>query len=115
EMSCPIPQPKTAFNPVNFEMVIRVPTNATAIAFDHGFFTAEYPEYACTQFNDLWIALLDTDAPGLPNNRNVIFDAQGTPGSVNLDFFDRCVAGATGCFGGSPGFNFCAGGKSELA
>ncbi|HVY44393.1 MAG TPA: hypothetical protein VHB21_00885, partial [Minicystis sp.] len=47
------------------------------------------------------------------NNRNVIFDNQGTPGSVNLNFFDRCVAGPTGC-DGTPGFNFCAGGSAEL-
>jgi hypothetical protein len=50
----------------------------------------------------------------MPNNHNMIFDAQGTPGSVNLNFFDRCMAGQTGCFG-TPGFNFCSGGSSELA
>jgi hypothetical protein len=34
---------------------------------------------------------------------------------VNLSFFDRCVAGPTGCSGGTPGFNFCAGGTGDLA
>ena len=46
-------------------------------------------------------------------NHNIVFDNQGTPGSVNLNFFDRCIAGPTGCFG-TPGFNFCSGGKTEL-
>jgi len=110
---CPVPSP-TAFNPVNLRLRIRVPTNAHSFGFNHGFFSAEYPEYACSQFNDMWVALLKSGAGGLPNNRNLVFDDFGTPGSVNLTFFDRCVAGQTGCFG-TPGFNFCAGGASELA
>jgi len=111
---CPLPFQPTAFNPVNLRLQIRTPTNAGSFAFDHAFWSAEYPEYACSPFNDLWVVLLKSGAPGIANNRNVVFDNQGTPGSVNLNFFDRCVAGPTGCFG-TPGFNFCAGGKGELA
>ena len=103
-----------AFDPVNLKLTLRVPTNAFSLAFDHGFFSAEYPEYACTTFNDAWVVLLTTGAGGIANNHDIVFDAQGTPGSVNLTFFDRCVAGQTGCSGGGLGFNFCAGGKSEL-
>jgi hypothetical protein len=112
---CPTPGP-AAFDPVNLKLTLRVPTNASSFAFDHSFFSAEYPEYACTGYNDIWAVLLDTQAPGIANNRDIVFDAQGTPGSVNLNFFDRCVAGQTGC-AGSPqtGFNFCSGGKAELA
>ncbi len=109
---CPVPPP-TAFNPVNLRLRVRVPTNARSFGFDHSFFSAEYPEYACSGFNDMWVALLKTGASGIANNHNIIFDAQGTPGSVNLNFFDRCVAGQTGCFG-TPGFNFCSGGIGEL-
>jgi len=111
---CPTPFDATAFNPVNLKLVLRTPTNAQSFGLDHAFFSAEYPEFACSPFNDLWVVLLKTGAPGIANNRNVIFDNQGTPGSVNLNFFDRCVAGPTGC-AGTPGFNFCAGGKAELA
>jgi len=110
---CPLPFSDTAFNPVNLKLTIRVPTNASSFGFSHSFWSAEYPEYACSVFNDLWVTLLDTGAPGIANNRNVVFDNQGTPGSVNLNFFDRCVAGQTGCFG-TPGFNFCSGGAGEL-
>jgi hypothetical protein len=92
-----------------------VPTNAPSFGFDHSFFSAEYPEWACSPFNDLWVVLLNTAAPGIANNHDIVFDSQGTPGSVNLNFFDRCVAGQTGCAGGVIGFNFCGGGKLELA
>jgi hypothetical protein len=112
---CPLPFGSLAFNPTNLKLTVRVPTNAGTVAFDQGFYSAEYPEYACSTFNDLWVTLLTTGASGIANNKNILFDAQGTPGSVNLNFFDRCVAGPTGCFGGSSGFNFCSGGSAELA
>src|SRR6185436_7453719 len=91
---CPTPPP-TAFNPVALRLRIRVPTNAHSFGFDHSFFSAEYPEYACSGFNDMWAVILQSSVAGLPNNHNVVFDAQGTPGSVNLNFFDRCIAGQT--------------------
>jgi hypothetical protein len=111
---CMVPAP-AAFDPVNLELTIRVPTNAFSFAFDHMFFSAEYPEYACTQYNDIWAVLLKSTASGIANNHDIVFDAQGTPGSVNMSFFDRCVAGPTGCSGGVPGFSFCMGGPAELA
>ncbi|HVY44971.1 MAG TPA: MopE-related protein, partial [Minicystis sp.] len=65
KQGCPLPHPKTAFNPVNLQVVVRVPTNAFAMGFDHGFYSAEFPEYACSQFNDIWVTLVDTQASGL--------------------------------------------------
>jgi hypothetical protein len=114
KQGCALPSPQ-AHDSVNLKLSLRVPTNASSFGFNHAFFSAEYPEYACTVFNDMWVVLLDTDAPGIANNKDIVFDAQGTPGSMNLNFFDRCIAGSTGCFGGPPGFNFCSGGKGELA
>jgi hypothetical protein len=111
---CEVPT-NNAFDPVNLKLTIRVPTNAFSFAFDHAFFSAEYPEYACTHYNDMWVVLLTSTASGLPNNHDIVFDATGTPASVNLAFFDRCIAGPTGCNGGKAGFNFCAGGPGDLA
>jgi hypothetical protein len=113
KQGCQIPG-ANANDPTNLKVKIRVPTNAQSFGFDHSFFSAEYPEFACTVFNDMWVVLLNTGASGIANNKDIVFDAQGTPGSVNLNFFDRCVAGPTGCAGGSMGFNFCSGGKTEL-
>jgi hypothetical protein len=114
KVGCPLPFGNVANDSVNLQLQLRTPTNANSLVFDHAFWSAEYPEYACSTFNDLWVVILQTGAGGLPNNKNVVFDMQGTPGSVNLNFFDRCQAGATGCFG-TPGFNFCVGGVAELA
>ena len=42
------------------ELRLRAPTNARAFSFNSYFFSAEYPEYVCTTFNDQYIALVDT-------------------------------------------------------
>ncbi len=39
---------------------LRAPTNAKAFSFNSYFFSAEYPEFVCTNFNDQFIALVDT-------------------------------------------------------
>jgi hypothetical protein len=45
---------------------MRAPTNAKAFSFNSWFFSAEYPEFVCTQYNDQFIALVDTPS-GIPS------------------------------------------------
>lgn len=77
---------------VALELNLRAPTNATGYSFDFRFFTFEYPEYVCSQFNDQFIALV-SPAPTGANGGNICFDSQNNPVGVNMDFFDVC----TGC------------------
>lgn len=39
---------------------LRAPTNARAFSFNSYFLSAEYPEFVCTEYNDQFIALVDT-------------------------------------------------------
>lgn len=83
---------------------IRVPTNAQSMSYDFRFFSAEYPDYLCSTFNDFYLALLTTGAPGIPIDRNVSFDALGNAVSVNNGFFEVCQpAGCFACLGGTQG------------
>ncbi len=66
-----------------FRVVLRVPTNAKSFAFDFDFFSAEYPEFVCLQFNDKFLALLDSKQ----FKGNVSFDGKGNPITVNNSFF----------------------------
>ncbi|MBI4699937.1 MAG: choice-of-anchor L domain-containing protein [Deltaproteobacteria bacterium] len=45
---------------VMLRLRLRVPTNAKAFSFNSYFLSAEYPEYVCTDFNDQFVALVDT-------------------------------------------------------
>ncbi len=82
------PAGTAAYDSCGLEVVIRAPTNAQSLAYDFRFFSSEYPEWVCTQYNDTYIALYDSAAPGIPANRNISFDSAGNPVSVNIGFFD---------------------------
>jgi hypothetical protein len=51
---------------VMLELVIRAPTNARAFTFRTYFFSAEYPEFVCSAYNDQYVALIDTPS-GVPS------------------------------------------------
>ena len=41
---------------------IRAPTNARSFSVRTQFFSAEYPEWVCSEFNDFFVALTDSAA-----------------------------------------------------
>jgi hypothetical protein len=86
---------------VQLRLTLRVPTNALGFQFRFKFYSAEYPEWICTEYNDFFLAMLYTGAGGIPADRNISFDASGNPVSVNNAFFTVCQG--------------CADGTSELA
>lgn len=89
---------------------IRVPSNAKSFSFASNFFSAEFPEWVCSPYNDFFVALLNSTWAGTPANptdKNLAFYRQPTtmnvyPVGVNLGFgntglFTQCVNGGTGC------------------
>ncbi|MGK3977075.1 choice-of-anchor L domain-containing protein [Sorangium sp. So ce118] len=74
---------------IGLEVVLRAPSNATGYEFLFKFYTYEYPEWVCQDFNDQFVALA-TPAPPGSYNGNLSFDAEGRPVSVNIAFFDVC-------------------------
>jgi hypothetical protein len=68
---------------------LRAPTNATGYSFKFKFYSFEFPEYVCSQFNDEFIALVNPPPMGSQNG-NISFDSNNNPVSVNIGFFDVC-------------------------
>ena len=97
--------PNEANDSVMLYLRLRAPTNAKAFSFNSYFFSAEYPEYVCTDFNDQFIALVDT--PGgtpqpIPNptDKNLLVHSDGAdkwPIGINVaagtDLFAVCNQG----------------------
>jgi hypothetical protein len=89
-----------AYDSVDLKARIRVPTNAMSFTYSLKFYSAEFPEYLCKQYNDFFITLLTSSwVPNpqavppqqpLPADGNIAFDALGNPISVNNAFFDVC-------------------------
>ena len=121
--SCPAASSTTAYNSVMLTLRIRVPAFAHSFNLWAKFFAADFPEYVCSAFNDVFVALLDSTYAGIPANpadKNLAMyttlSAARVPLGVNLatgntGLFTQCVNGATGCGVGSvPGtINSCVG------
>jgi len=98
---------------------LKVPQNAKSLSFNFSFFSAEYPEWVCTSYNDRFLAILESsalDPTKLPATQcktgtavptcNISFDDKNQPVSINNGFFDVCVS-ATGGSGASAFMNTC--------
>jgi hypothetical protein len=96
--TCSVGSPMV-YDSVLLRLRLRVPTNARGLAFRFKFFSSEYPEWVCTSYNDFFLAMIYSVAEGLPADRNLSYDANANPVSVNSAFFTECG----GCPGGNAG------------
>ena len=119
---CPAPSGTTANDPVMLTFHIRVPTNAHSFSLKSNFYSAEFPEWTCSPYNDFYVVLLDsmyTGTPANPMDKNLAFYTQPNttnsyPVGVNLAFgntglFTQCVNGTTGCAGTAGTISTCIG------
>ncbi len=70
---------------------LRVPSNAKGFTVKYRFFTSEYSEYVCKEFNDFFVILLESEHPDTPADHNIAFDENHNPISVNNAFFTSCT------------------------
>jgi len=117
---CPDPSGSVANDPVMLKLTIRVPTNAKSFRLSTNFYSAEFPEWTCSSFNDFFVVLLDSTYNGTPPNpmdKNLAFyQPMGTmskvPVGVNLGhgntgLFTQCINGETGCSGQAGTISTC--------
>ena len=112
---CPPAIDATAYDSVMLTLRVRVPSYAHSFKVSAKFFAADFPEFVCSSYNDVFVVLLDSTYNGSPVNpadKNVATYMAPTsdryPVGVNLasgntGLFTDCVNGATGCFSGVPG------------
>jgi hypothetical protein len=119
---CPPPSGAVANDPVMMTFRVRVPTNAKSFKLYSNFYSAEFPEWTCTQYNDFFVVLLDSTYMGTPPNptdKNLAFyqpmgSMMKVPVGVNLGhgntgLFTQCVNGNTGCSGMPGTISTCVG------
>ncbi|MCS6899490.1 MAG: choice-of-anchor L domain-containing protein [Myxococcales bacterium] len=92
--SCPGVKTGNPYDSVALRLTLRAPTNAKSFSFKFRFFTYEYPKYICSQFNDFFAVLMDPPPPDVNQlNKNITFDSQKNPVSVNNAFLEVCTPG----------------------
>ena len=89
--ACPSAEPHVQ-DSVLLRLRLRVPTNAQGFQYQFRFFSFEYPVYLCTQYNDFYLALLQSEHDMIPEDGNISFDSLGNPVSINSAFFTSCQA-----------------------
>lgn len=87
--SCPGVQTGEPYDSAGLRLTIRTPTDAKSFTFDFDFYTYEYPDYICTEYNDFFVAMLSPTVSSLPDG-NISFDNQGNTISVNAGFLEAC-------------------------
>ncbi len=102
---------------------VRVPTNARSFKTRMFFFTAEYPEWVCSEYNDFVVALIDSAADNNPPDKNIaIYDDGQSQWPVGLNIlktapglFRVCESGNVGCQGAlAQEWYDCPDGPSQL-
>jgi len=86
------------YDDIGLELKVRVPTNATGYKFNFKFYSFEFAEWVCTDYNDQFIALVNPPPMGAQNG-NIVFDSMNNPVSVNIAFFDVCDPAQNSDFG----------------
>ncbi|RLB60812.1 MAG: hypothetical protein DRI90_12800, partial [Deltaproteobacteria bacterium] len=120
--------PTSANDSVMLYLRLRAPTNSKAFSFNSYFFSAEYPEFVCTDFNDQFVALVDTPVPALPIpnpiDKNLMTYNDGTskwPIGINIaagtSLFSVCDAQSKTqtCQGTAVSPSSCSLGAAQLA
>jgi hypothetical protein len=77
-------QGRIAHDYAEMRMTMTVPENVTSFSFDFAFFSTEYPIYYGRQYNDMFVAWLESGSW----TGNVSFDELGNPISLNAAFLD---------------------------
>jgi hypothetical protein len=74
---------------VGLRLKIFTPIDAKSFTFDFNFYTYEYPDYICSEYNDFFVAMHSPQLAGLQDG-NISFDGQGNTISVNAGFLQAC-------------------------
>jgi hypothetical protein len=69
------------------KVTIKAPSNVQSFSYNFNFFTSEYPEWLCTSYNDAFVAYY-LGSLNTQSSKNISFDKQNNPVSVNNGLFD---------------------------
>jgi hypothetical protein len=91
-----------------YVLTLKAPTNVQSFSFQFQFFSAEYPEFVCTAYNDEFLVIIQSSKT-YPTATNISFDANKNPITVNSGFFTICQNGS------SPQTMNCKQGVDQIA
>jgi hypothetical protein len=85
-------QPPTVNDYTELVLKLHAPTNVNSFSFEFQFFSAEYPDFVCTQYNDEFLVLQESSGE-FATPTNISFDMNKNPITVNNGLFSVCQNG----------------------
>ena len=86
---------KQAHDSIALELLLRTPSNVLSFEIDFDFYTYEFPQFVCSQFNDFFVAL-QSPAPIGALSGSIGFDQDKNPISVNSSLLSACTPQTAG-------------------
>jgi hypothetical protein len=86
---CPGQFLSTGNDGIGLEVTLTVPTGATGLAIDYKFYSSDWPDFVCSNFNDQFIIRMSPQ-PATEPTGNLAHDPQGNPVGPYPSFIDEC-------------------------
>jgi Ca-activated chloride channel family protein len=97
----------SAFDRSQLTLTLTAPPDARSFSFDFVFFSAEYPQYVGSSYNDTFYAILRADSSNGGASTNISFDGNGNSIEVDNNYFQNeyhpCSEWGTGFHYGDGG------------
>lgn len=74
---------------IALQVKLKAPPGAKSLSFRSNFFTYEFPDYVCDEYNDFFVTMM-TPKPSKLVDANIAFDSKGNTISVNASFLRVC-------------------------
>lgn len=96
--TCPNASTGDPHDSIALRIELKVPTNATELNFGVKYYTAEFPSFICSDYNDIFLARMTPEPLGASplGTSNITFDANGEPLSINNAMLDVCTPQTAG-------------------
>ena len=75
------------YDVTQYKVTLTAPEDAQSFSFDFRFFSAEFPEYIGSEYNDAFYAILEAESTNNRAPTNISFDAVGKAIEINNNYF----------------------------
>lgn len=93
--TCPGVTPGEPHDSAGLQVVIHTPNDAKSIAFDVDFYSYEFPNFVCSQYDDSFVAIMNPKPAALTDG-NLTFDSNGDALSPHSQLLRVCTPAMAG-------------------
>jgi len=94
------PSAQRVYDLTTVSITLTAPVDAHSFSFDFDFFSAEYPNFIGSAYNDTFYAVIEAESTNAGAPTNISFDSRGEPIEINNNYFDNayhpCTETGTG-------------------